>query len=74
MPAYTQFWHPEDGADTIIFAAGDGHDTVIGFDSGLDTVQIAGGEFQAVSTPDGTLLTLDSGDTLLLAGIFDFEV
>ena len=47
---------------------------VIGFDSGLDTVQIAGGEFQAVSTPDGTLLTLDSGDTLLLAGIFDFEV
>lgn len=66
---------PGDGdADTIIFAAGDGHDTVIGFDAGLDVVQIAGGDFQAVSTPDGTLLTLDSGDTLLLAGIFDFEV
>ncbi|MCV2448902.1 calcium-binding protein [Paracoccus sp. DMF] len=66
---------PGDGdADTIIFAAGDGHDTVIGFDAGLDTVQIAGGEFQAVSTADGTLLTLNSGDTLLLAGIFDFEV
>ena len=45
-----------------------------GFDAGLDTVQIAGGEFQAVSTADGTLLTLNSGDTLLLAGIFDFEV
>ena len=55
----------------VLLARGD---TVIGFDAGLDTVQIAGGEFQAVSTPDGTLLTLDSGDTLLLAGMFDFEV
>ena len=65
---------PGDGdSDTIIFREGDGNDTVSGFDAGLDTVQIAGGDFQAVSTPDGTLLTLDSGDTLFLAGIFDFE-
>ena len=65
MPAYTQFWHPEDGAVTITgltdlfdpnYYAGQSRDE--GF---------ATGEFQAASTPDGTLLTMDSGDTLLLA-------
>ena len=31
-------------------------------------------ENDVIHITPGTLLTLDSGDTLLLAGIFDFEV
>ncbi|RCW84106.1 calcium-binding protein [Paracoccus lutimaris] len=63
---------PGDGEmDTIIFRAGDGHDTVTGFDAGLDTLDLGGASYSARETANGTLLTLDSANTILIYGVFD---
>lgn len=65
---------PGDGdADTLIFRAGHGHDTVLAFDAGLDVLDLGGRDYRATDTAAGTLLTAGQ-DTILLAGIHDFEV
>lgn len=65
---------PGDGdADTLIFRAGHGHDTVLAFDVGLDVLDLGGRDYRADETAAGTLLTAGQ-DTILLAGIHDFEV
>lgn len=65
---------PGDGdQDTLIFRTGHGHDTVIGFDAGLDILDLGGRSYSITDTRAGTLLTAGQ-DTILLAGIHDFEV
>ncbi|WP_190941518.1 calcium-binding protein [Paracoccus yeei] len=65
---------PGDGdADTLIFRAGHGHDTVLAFDAGLDVLDLGGRDYRATDTAGGTLLTAGQ-DSILLAGIHDFEV
>ncbi len=64
---------PGDGdADTIIFRAGDGHDTVTGFDAGTDVLVLDSPGYAVEATAEGALITLDTGDTILLAGVDDF--
>ncbi|WP_312527753.1 hypothetical protein [Paracoccus sp. (in: a-proteobacteria)] len=64
---------PGDGhVDTLIFRAGDGHDTVVGFDAGIDILDVGGRNYTAVERSDGTMLTFAGGDTILLANEFDF--
>lgn len=64
---------PGDGdVDTLIFRAGDGHDTVIGFDVGRDILDLGGRSYTATETSHGTQLRFASGDTILLSNIFDF--
>lgn len=65
---------PGDGdQDTLIFRAGHGHDTVIGFDAGVDVLDLGGRSYSITDTRAGTLLTAGQ-DTILLSGIHDFEV
>ena len=65
---------PGDGdADTLIFRAGHGHNTVLAFDVGTDVLDLGGRGYRATDTAAGTLLTAGQ-DTILLAGVNDFEV
>ncbi len=65
---------PGDGdADTLIFRAGHGHDTVLAFDAGVDVLDLGGRDYIATDTAAGTMLTAGQ-DTILLAGVHDFEV
>lgn len=57
--------------DTIIFNRGDGHDTVLAFDIGIDAIQ-SNMSYRQSHVSGGTLLTFDSGDTILLANAHDF--
>lgn len=60
-------------ADTLIFQRGFGHDTVLGFESRLDSLQYDSGmSYSARETGQGTLLTFNTGDTILLSNVFDF--
>lgn len=59
--------------DVIILRAGDGQDTVYGFDTGLDVLNHGGRSFSAREVSGGTLLTFAGGsDTVLLSDVFDF--
>ncbi|CAM2999200.1 Hemolysin-type calcium-binding repeat-containing protein [Paracoccus aminovorans] len=59
--------------DTLIFHGGFGHDTVLAFDVGLDILQFDRGMSYSVSeVARGTLLTFNTGDTILLSNVFDF--
>lgn len=70
---YYNSYAPGDGdVDTLIFRQGDGHDTVLGFDAGVDVLQLEGRWYSAEETGDGTLLNLGNGDTVLLSNVFDF--
>lgn len=70
---YYNSYAPGDGdADTLIFRRGDGHDTVLGFDVGVDVLQLDGRWYSAQETHNGTLLDLGNGDTVLLSNVFDF--
>lgn len=63
---------PGDGdADVIVFNRGDGHDTVLGFDVGIDVIE-TDMTYQASRVSGGTLLTFESGDSILLSNVFDF--
>lgn len=66
---------PGDGdADTLVFHAGFGHDTVLGYDAGQDILQFDRGMNYSVSEgARGTLLTFNTGDTIMLANVFDFN-
>ncbi|SMO65913.1 calcium-binding protein [Paracoccus laeviglucosivorans] len=62
---------PGDGdRDTLIFRAGDGHDTVLGFDTRIDVLDLGGRHYTATENAHGTLLTIGS-DTILLSNVFD---
>lgn len=58
--------------DVLIFRAGDGRDTVYGFERGLDVLDLGGRRYSTMQTQDGTLLNLGGGDSVLLDGVFDF--
>lgn len=58
--------------DALVFGTGDGHDTVYGFDPGIDVLDLGGRTYRATEVVNGTLLTLADGDTILLHGVFDF--
>lgn len=65
---------PGDGdADTLVFREGHGHDTVLAFDAGVDVLDLGGRDYIATDTEAGTMLTAGD-DTILLAGVHDFEV
>lgn len=65
---------PADGVqDTLIFRAGHGADTVIGFDAGLDVLDLGGRAYVVSDTNQGTLLT-SGQDSILLYGIHDFDL
>lgn len=76
ISANTEYYNrnaPGDGdVDTLIFRAGDGHDTVLGFDTGIDILNLGGRSYTAVENGQGTLLRFASGDTILLSNVFDF--
>lgn len=71
------------GADTFVFAQGDGSDVILDFETGIDTLQIAqeianGSEDatiflsqHAVQTSEGFLLDFGGGNDLLIEGVFD---
>ncbi len=66
---------PGDGdTDTLIFRAGDGADTVTGFDQGIDVLDCGGREYRAIETGEGTLLDFGGGDTVLVIGGYGYEV
>jgi len=56
----------------LIFNRGSGHDTIFGFDTGLDVLNLNGQSYTARETGAGTLLSLGGGDTILLSDVFDF--
>lgn len=59
--------------DTLVFQRGHGQDTVIGFDVGIDILQIQNRDtYTATQTDEGTLLTSTYGDSILMAGIDNF--
>ena len=63
---------PGDGeTDTIIFRAGDGHDTISAFDAGLDILDRGGASYEVTETSEGTLITLDASSTILIYGTSD---
>lgn len=64
------------GADTFGFSPGDGHDVITDFTVGEDHLHLGGGAesieallANAAATADGTVLTLDTGDTITLLGV-----
>lgn len=64
---------PGDGhVDTLIFRAGDGNDTVLGFDVGVDILDVGNRSYNAVENNRGTLLSFANGDSILLSNVFDF--
>ena len=62
----------DDVRDTLVFARGDGADTVLGFDTGVDVLQLGGRSYRATEVAGGTLLDLGNGDRILLSDVFDF--
>ena len=59
-------------ADTLIFRAGDGNDTVLAFGDN-DVLDLNGRTYVATETLQGTLLTMGS-DTVFLSNVFDFDL
>lgn len=63
---------PGDGdADVFVFNRGDGHDTLLAYDAGIDRIQSDAGYTRQVVS-NGTMLTFESGDTILVSNVFDF--
>lgn len=58
-------------ADTLIFRAGHGADTILAFDSGLDVLDLGGRTYTENVTADGLLLDFGGGDTIMLANVFE---
>ncbi|MFT4013009.1 MAG: hypothetical protein QM682_06330 [Paracoccus sp. (in: a-proteobacteria)] len=59
--------------DTLIFREGHGADTILGFDAGLDVLDLGARAYAVTATTQGVLLTAGQ-DSILLAGIHEFEV
>jgi Ca2+-binding RTX toxin-like protein len=65
---------PGDGhRDVLVFQAGDGNDTVLAFDVGIDRLDVGGRDYQVHETGAGTRLDFGNGDSILLRNVFDFE-
>jgi Ca2+-binding RTX toxin-like protein len=77
ISANGEFWnlntHGDGYQDTLIFRAGDGHDTVIGFDANVDVLDLGGRNYTITDTREGTVLTAGQ-DSILLYGIHDFYI
>ena len=58
--------------DVLIFRAGDDADTVHGFETGRDVLDLGGRSYSATEVRDGTLLNFGGGDSVLLHDVFDF--
>ncbi|TNH40287.1 calcium-binding protein [Paracoccus haeundaensis] len=58
--------------DVLIFRAGDDADTVYGFETGRDVLDLGGRSYSATEVRDGTLLNFGGGDSVLLHDVFDF--
>lgn len=58
--------------DTLIFRGGFGHDTILGFDNGLDRIDLGGASYRETVTSEGTLLTVGS-NSILLQNVFDWS-
>lgn len=58
------------GDDVLI--GSDGHDTVSGFDAGVDALDLGGAEYNVEVTAEGALIALDTSDTILISVVFDF--
>lgn len=64
---------PGDGdVDTLIFRGNFGRDTVIGFDNGVDRIDLGGASYRETVTSEGTLLTVGS-NSILLVNVFDWN-
>jgi Ca2+-binding RTX toxin-like protein len=64
---------PGDGVrDVLIFQAGDGHDTILAFDVGVDELHLGGRAYEIQEIAAGTQLDFGNGDTILLSNVFDF--
>lgn len=59
-------------ADLIVFRPGDGHDTVTGFDVGIDRLDLGGADHDMTRTDDGLLITLDDNSSILLVDVMQF--
>lgn len=63
---------PGDGdVDTLIFRGAFGHDTILGFDEGVDRLDLGGASYRTTETSNGTLITIGS-NTILLQNVFDW--
>ncbi|MFT4014003.1 MAG: calcium-binding protein [Paracoccus sp. (in: a-proteobacteria)] len=63
---------PGDGdRDTLIFRGAFGKDTVLGFDAGVDVIDLGGASYRETVTSQGTLITVGT-NTILLAHVFDW--
>jgi Ca2+-binding RTX toxin-like protein len=70
---YTNMNAPGDGVrDELVFRQGDGHDTVLAFDAGVDQLKLGGRDYDIEVTGQGTLLDFGGGDTILLRNVFDY--
>ncbi len=58
--------------DVLIFRAGDDADSVYGFETGRDVLDLGGRNYSATEVRDGTLLNFGGGDSVLLHSVFDF--
>ena len=57
--------------DTFIFRSGHGHDTVLAFGDN-DILDLGGRQYSTSVTSQGTLLTFNDHDSILLSNVFDF--
>ena len=71
--ASSGWWNPSapgDGdRDTLIFRAGDGHDTVYAFDIRVDRLDLGGRDYDVTGTSQGARLDFDNGDWILMRNI-----
>lgn len=58
--------------DTLRFQPGHGSDTILGFDTGIDILDVGGRSYTATERADGTVLDFGNGDQILLSYVFDF--
>lgn len=61
----------DDEVDVFIFRSGHGHDTVLAFGDN-DILDLGGRQYSTSVTDQGTLLTFNDQDSILLSNVFDF--
>lgn len=61
----------DNDVDTFIFRSGHGHDTILAFGDN-DILDLGGRDYVETTTSQGTLLTFNEHDSILLSNVFDF--